>query len=489
MNRIFIGFDSAQAVASQVLEYSIRRHAKRPVEIVHVRLDEMRAKGFSRPHDPLQSTEFTYTRFLVPWLCGYEGTALFIDGDMLALGDLTELFDLDMGPYALRVVKHDHRPAEGVKMGKLGMTQTSYPRKNWSSLMLMRCDRLKCWTKEAIETRSGAWLHRFEPIPDALIGDVDGSAWNVLDRYDERTKLVHYTSGGPWTGYGDVWYQYKADMEKERARPPARERLVAWTTGHVFNEAVMSAVIDGLRACGADVEARHASLYKGPARPCVSYGVLRGVDRVYRECAKAGVEWWNVDHGFFRPSKHKEGRFDGHYRIGRNHLMPLFRPGADVDGSRWERLGVAVKPWRRGTDGAVLLCPPTPAMGEFYRVDPDVWAARTRARLPRALRDRAVVRKKTDPTPLAEALARARLVVVFNSNVAVEALVEGVRAVADEGIVRAWNGLTPETADADPEANDREELFRYAAWCQFTLEEIRSGAAWEACVRVQRGGP
>lgn len=220
MNRIFIGFDSAQEVACDVLAYSIQKHTKRPLSIHPLKLHEIEAvHGFRRPRDPLQSTEFTYTRFLVPYLCGYEGLALFLDSDMLALGDLSDLFDLDMKPYALRVVKHDHRPVEIRKMGDLGRTQSAYPRKNWSSLMLMDCAKLRCWTKEAVETQSGAWLHRFESIPDAEIGEIDGTVWNVLDRH---TKLVHYTAGGPWIPgcenhlYGDLWKLYLAEMERDR---------------------------------------------------------------------------------------------------------------------------------------------------------------------------------------------------------------------------------------------------------------------------------
>jgi len=486
--RIFIGFDSAQAIASQVLEHSIRKHAKRPVNVIHLRLDEMKARGFNRPLDPLQSTEFTYTRFLVPWLCGYEGTALFMDSDMLALADITELFDLDMGPYALRVVKHEHQPADGIKMGKLAKPQSSYPRKNWSSLMLMDCAKLRCWTKEAAETQSGAWLHRFEPVPDAQIGDIDGRAWNVLDRYDENTKLIHYTSGGPWTSFGDVWFDYKADMEAKarKGAEASRRPIWLWNTGHQHNEAIVAAMAQGFRSTSTPFRISHASLYGRVPNPSMSYGVLRGVDRIYKDCAHSGVEWWNIDHGFFRRSDHDAGRYDGYYRIGRNALMPIFRPEAASEGSRWKALKISPAPWSKRKDGPVLLLPPTEAMGAFYGVAPDAWVKRTVARMPKGLRKAAVVRKKTDPVPFSKALGKARGVVVFNSNAAMEALVAGVPAVADQGIVRSWNGLGPEHIEQDFTKLDREALFRFAAECQFTLDEIRSGYAWRRCVELQR---
>jgi len=204
-HRIFVGYDSREDIAYRVLKYSLEKHASEPLDIRPLKIGEL---NFSRPHDPLQSTEFTYTRFLVPYLCNFEGTALFMDCDMLALGDICEIFHLDMSDYWLRVYKHDQQVSSAVKMD--GKIQTWYPRKNWSSFMYLNCARLTAWTKEQVQTQSARWLHRFEAIPDERIGDIP-EGYNVLDRYDARTKLVHYTEGGPWFEnyrnhpFGDVW--------------------------------------------------------------------------------------------------------------------------------------------------------------------------------------------------------------------------------------------------------------------------------------------
>jgi hypothetical protein len=209
MLTIFIGFDSREAEAADVLEYSLRRHSSIPLDIRYLKLAEL---NFARPRDPLQSTEFTYTRFLVPHLRGYQGKAVFMDCDMLCLGDIRELDELDMTGLALRVVKHDHRPKAAVKMD--GCVQTVYPRKNWSSLMIMNCAELRLWTPEVVATQTGAYLHRFQDIPDAKIGDIPDT-WNTLDWMDDRTKLIHYTEGGPWFEkyrdhpYGQVWLDYR----------------------------------------------------------------------------------------------------------------------------------------------------------------------------------------------------------------------------------------------------------------------------------------
>lgn len=221
MLRIFIGWDSRFPEPADVLQYSLLKYSSIPLDIRYLKLTEI---SLGRPVDPLASTEFTYTRFLVPHLCGFQGKALFLDNDMLCLGDIKEIDDLDMRPYALRVVQHDYQPANTVKM--YGCPQTSYPRKNWSSMMLMDCAKLKLWTKQCVESQSGAYLHRFQDIADEQIGELP-KTWNTLDWMDGTTKLIHYTNGGPWfEGYknhphADVWYQMRDEMRAaERRRRP-----------------------------------------------------------------------------------------------------------------------------------------------------------------------------------------------------------------------------------------------------------------------------
>ena len=104
---------------------------------------------------------------------------------MLCLADIREIAELDMTDYALRVVQHDYSPTATVKMN--GAVQTAYPRKNWSSMMLMNCEKLSLWTKDVVETATGAYLHRFQDIPDEQIGELP-KTWNTLDWMDDRTK-------------------------------------------------------------------------------------------------------------------------------------------------------------------------------------------------------------------------------------------------------------------------------------------------------------
>lgn len=195
--RVFIGFDPREDVAVNVLTDSMQRHASVPVQIAQIRLSQLRSV-YTRPHNPLQSTEFSFSRFLVPWLCGYEGWALFIDADMLCLGDLAELWALRDDRYAVQVVKHQHDCESGTKFQ--GMPQTPYRRKNWSSVMLFNCGRCKALTPQVVNTATGLELHQFQWLEDGEIGELPPQ-WNVLvgvQDVPDDARILHYTLGGPW---------------------------------------------------------------------------------------------------------------------------------------------------------------------------------------------------------------------------------------------------------------------------------------------------
>ena len=91
MINIFIGYDEGEKIAYSVLSESIRQHSSEPVSITPLDLSTTR-NIFTRKKQPNQSTEFAFSRFLVPYLCNYSGHAIFMDCDMLARADISELW-------------------------------------------------------------------------------------------------------------------------------------------------------------------------------------------------------------------------------------------------------------------------------------------------------------------------------------------------------------------------------------------------------------
>ena len=193
MVRCFIGYDPAETVAYHVLAHSILRHASVPVSITPLVLRQL---PMTRERDPRQSTEFSFSRFLVPWLCGFKGEAIFLDCDMLVRADIAEL-RCEKGK-SVSVVKHEYTPSTEVKF--LGNQQTKYEKKNWSSVMVFDCSGCAVLTPDYVNTATGLELHQFKWLGgDYLIGDLDPS-WNHLvgeNPHNQQARLVHYTLGTP----------------------------------------------------------------------------------------------------------------------------------------------------------------------------------------------------------------------------------------------------------------------------------------------------
>jgi hypothetical protein len=213
--RIFLGYDARETVAFHVAAHSIHRHATRPVTVAPVMLSQL-GGIFSRPRDPKQSTDFSFSRFLVPHLCDYQGWALFADCDILVRDDVARLWDQRDQRYAVQVVQHTHVPVETTKF--LGHQQTAYAKKNWSSVILFNCAKCTALTPDYVNTSSGLDLHQFRWLSsDALIGPLP-HGWNFLVDYDappEGLALsnLHYTKGGPWfeasrrCSFAPEWWQ------------------------------------------------------------------------------------------------------------------------------------------------------------------------------------------------------------------------------------------------------------------------------------------
>ena len=200
--KIFVGWDSREEDAYKVCVHTIKKHASKDVEIIPLKRDELIKDGlYTRDEGGNVSTEFAYTRFFTPYLAGYKGWALFIDCDFLFTRDVAELFSLADPQYAVMCVQHDYTPSAAIKMD--GQKQVAYPRKNWSSCVLWNCGHPanEIITPDIVNSETGAFLHRFQWLPDNLIGELP-LEWNWLEgEYEKPDKIpavIHYTNGGAW---------------------------------------------------------------------------------------------------------------------------------------------------------------------------------------------------------------------------------------------------------------------------------------------------
>ena len=231
--RIFIGWDSREDIAYQVCKRSLEMHSSIPLDIIPLKQDELRSRGlYWREPDTLSSTEFSFTRFLTPYLAGYRGWAVFVDCDFLFRKDIAGLLDYRDPSKALYCVQHDYRPAESTKMD--GQIQTQYPRKNWSSFMLINCahEQVHALTPDAVNTNSGLYLHRFNWLTDKAIGALPVT-WNYLEGWHSSADCadpiaVHFTRGGPWfKHYSDVEFGDEWLATEETVSAPLSQKVSA----------------------------------------------------------------------------------------------------------------------------------------------------------------------------------------------------------------------------------------------------------------------
>ena len=225
MLNVFIGYDPNETVAYHVCAHSILKNSSHPVSITPINMGNMR--NFARPKED-GSTEFSFSRFLTPYLAGYKGQALFLDCDMLVRCDIAELFELSQGYYDVQVVKHDYKPKTKTKF--LGNVQHNYPMKNWSSVMLFNCDNYPCrkLTCDSVSKATGKYLHRFEWTTEKRIGELPREYNHLVGEYEPNpdAKIVHFTLGTPcFKGYedqefADEWYEMLEDMNSSASYSP-----------------------------------------------------------------------------------------------------------------------------------------------------------------------------------------------------------------------------------------------------------------------------
>jgi lipopolysaccharide biosynthesis glycosyltransferase len=247
--RVFIGSGEASVLERKTLIYSLRKHCSRELDIY----------VFNGTHNAIERndeepvlanmplwikyrnyTEFSNYRFLIPEICNHEGRAIFLDSDMVCLGDLAAFFDQDMRGNDM-LAKAEAYKGDGC----WGMSQILFD--------CSKChfDLPTIFTEMDNGEFTNADLHQMKApflkkYPFKL-GGYDAS-WNVFDQCDASTNLIHYTNLGtqPWKFPGhkheDVWFKYfnearnagvvtGEDIKKTLSRAYARQDILKPQSG------------------------------------------------------------------------------------------------------------------------------------------------------------------------------------------------------------------------------------------------------------------
>ena len=198
MLNLYVGFDPREAAVYHVFCQSVIEHASGPVSFIP--LHSPMLNNFDGQQDGTNA--FIYSRYLVPYLQDYDGWALFCDGDMVVTEDIYDLWDLRDETKAVQVAKHDYKTTNHRKYigTPIENDNVDYPRKNWSSVMLINCGHRsnQILTPEFVSTMGPVTLHRFQWLNDSEIGELPMDwNWLVGEYADDKAKLYHHTLGSP----------------------------------------------------------------------------------------------------------------------------------------------------------------------------------------------------------------------------------------------------------------------------------------------------
>jgi len=214
---IYIGYDPREDIAYEVCKFSIESRSVIDTRKLYSKDIDLYTRSGDR-----QSTDFTFTRFWVPYLSRYTGYSIFVDCDFLFLADPEELIDIAIADQSKAVWCAQHPryiPNSHKKMDS--MTQNSYYRKNWASLMVFNnahpdCKQLR--PEYLNNHKPGLDFHQFNWTENIGSLSLD---WNCLDDYYllDNPKAIHYTDGGPWfDGYENTMYSDKWTEEYQKMK-------------------------------------------------------------------------------------------------------------------------------------------------------------------------------------------------------------------------------------------------------------------------------
>ena len=205
---IFVGADRSQLLAVAVLEHSIRRHT-----LERVRISPLIDLDLPEPKDIRQGsrTNFSFARFAIPELMGYAGRALYLDADMLVFCDIAELWRMPFGH--ARVIIQEDLPQHALAPRKVGAPGK---RTKQCSVMMIDCERARWDVREIVAGLDGRYTYEqlmrdLCILPEDQVSYALPFAWNSLEHYDLRTKLIHYTDMNtqPWVSsenrFGHLW--------------------------------------------------------------------------------------------------------------------------------------------------------------------------------------------------------------------------------------------------------------------------------------------
>ncbi len=186
--RVYVAMTEEQLLSARVLKYSIQKHSSMTAEVIFMHESDLQ---IPHPRDRRNwaRTPFSFQRFLIPELAGYQGRAIYLDSDMQVFEDIRELWQSDLGANHLLSVRGDGGSARTAQY----------------SVMLLDCERLRWNVRKIVESLDSGDFSYEDLMQKMVIAtkqeDLISPDWNGLEKYVKgKTKLLHYTDMDtqPW---------------------------------------------------------------------------------------------------------------------------------------------------------------------------------------------------------------------------------------------------------------------------------------------------
>lgn len=190
--KVFIGCDPNNCDLEQmmVLDYSIRKHTSRPVEIVWMQISRNpESYWYSNPerdegwHTQEWATPFSGFRWSIPEYCGFEGRAIYMDADVVVLSDLADLWQHPIEGEAIVAAKG----GQGIRRLCVSVWDCAKAQKHLPPVAEQRANPHTHKTLMDSLRKNPQWVHPFNDSYNC----VDGEGLPIED-----IRILHYSDMG-----------------------------------------------------------------------------------------------------------------------------------------------------------------------------------------------------------------------------------------------------------------------------------------------------
>ncbi len=246
------------------------------------------------------------------------------------------------------------------------------------------------------------------------------------------------------------------------------DSLYAYGCGSPVRLSIVAALAQGANA--KEFIPEPAPTYRGGNS--IIWGLIRGADTLMSQTNSAGYSYYQIDNAYF-------GR-ERFFRITKNAVQKTKIDNREKDRLLWQfrEAGLSFQPWQQVRNGPIILCTSTEHLYGFYKTTMKKWIEDTVSNL-RQYTQRPIALREKQIGGIEDVIRDAWCVVTHSSAAALDALRLGIPVITTADCAASPLSTRIEHIE-NPKINvSRSALFSSLSYGQFTVEEFKSGYAWD----------